>query len=79
MNNRTIPTCQEMIGYLTSTGVSYTDMTRAVGCHCSTIVRLRDRSDTTPRQYVIDGLYKLYVKRMSEIAPLAKKVEELGL
>ena len=79
MQTKTLPTCREIISYLATTGMSYADIAKQVGCHCSTIVRIKDNHVEAPRLRVVDGLYKLYVRRLSELAPLTKKVEEWGL
>lgn len=79
MKQRVIPPCREMLLQLTSTGLTFSAIARAVGCHCSTLTRIRDKAHVAPRAKVVEGLFKLYVTRMEEIAPLTDKAKELGL
>lgn len=79
MQVKKLPSGNEMVDFLSSTGLTYWGIAREVGCHCSTILRIRDKPSVRPRCNVWEGLYKLYIKRASNLAPLIEKAEELGL
>ena len=79
MQVKKLPSGKEMVDFLSSTGLTYWDIARRVGCHCATILRIRDKPSVRPRRHVWEGLYKLYVERASNLAPLIEKAEELGL
>ena len=58
MQVKKLPSGKEMVDFLSSTGLTYWDIARGVGCHCATILRIRDKPSVRPRRHVWEGLYK---------------------
>lgn len=79
LEKMTIPSGSEMVKYLSSTGFTYAEMARRVGCDSSTLIRIRDNVTEKPSTRVIEQLLKLYIDRAEEMAKLVDRANKLGL